>query len=239
LAQNEVRTEVVTKLAATRAKQELAALWVEMKPKKEEVDEDAFDEANFKLDLEEYLWDYAKLFAEMPKDKKNIFANTLTQLLKDNGKTIELDFWDWYETFDTLEEIQDLMWQYAWFLGNIDSKRQNAVPLYNMILEYFQDYREQWLVIDDTIMHTVYGMKIFAEQVDFERREIFGKPWRPSEKYAKYWEWLKDVLANLEVQLLQLDEEWSRLDEELLQIKAEIEVLKIVTKWLEAMSRVK
>ena len=235
LAKSKVKAEVVSTLATTRAKQELESLWVELEPKKQKVDDDAFDEANFKLDLEEYLGDDAKLFAEMPKDKKNIFANTLTQLLRDNGKTIELDFWDWPEKFNTLDEIQYLMQEYVWFLNNIDTKRQPAISLYENVLNNFQEYIEQWVIVDDSIMYTLYWMKIFAEEVDFYRDEILWKPGQPSEKYAKHSELMKKRIEKLEKSKAELEKSKAELEKS----KAELEVLKLVTKWLEAMSRVK
>jgi len=214
----------------------------------EKTDPNAFDESEFRLDLKEYLWDQAKLFAEMPSDKKNIFANTLTQILRDNGKMYSRHFpkSDTYRDRDTLESIQFLMRDYVIFLHNLDFKLFDAVPFYESLLSNFLEIRERWLKVDDGIMYTLYGMKSFAEQVDFYRNEVLSKPGVPSEKYVKELQRVIQEIARHDENIARHDENIARHDENIAQnreeinrLRAERETLLLVKQMIESMSSVK
>lgn len=180
------------------------------------------------------LWDEAKLFAEMPKDKKNIFANILTKLLRDNGKMYDRisKKKQTVTKVDTVEDIKYLMRDLVRFLHNLEFKEFDAVPSYDRLVDRFQRYIVWWLIVGEEIMYTIYGLKSFAEYVDFLRAEVFWKPGEPSEKYKKEYERKKLELARLE---------WiiKSNEEKIIEISARIETLKLVKQMLEAMSSVK
>jgi hypothetical protein len=81
----------------------------------------------------------------MPSDKKNIFANTLTQILRDNGKMYSryIPRRDTYIETDTLDDIKFLMRDYVIFLHNLDFKLFDAVPFYESLLSNFLEIRER------------------------------------------------------------------------------------------------
>ena len=202
----------------------------------EKHDENKFDEANFKLDLKSYLWNEANYYDKMLDDKKNIFTEILTTILRANWKKVELNFdWD-VETVETVEEIKFLMRSLVSYLYNLDFKDWNAVEDYENVLASFKEYEWNWLKIDDKIFGTLYWSKIFAEEVDFFRTEIDNKPWTASKKYAERAIWIEERLEKQKEEISILKASIESNKETLARLNMENEVLEIVLKWLKAMS---
>ncbi len=184
------------------------------------------------IDFVSYLWDWSKMYVKMQADKRQVFENVYNQILADNGETfIAIKNWKEKEV-NTSKWIKAFMRNLCTFLYNLDTKEIDMVEFHSSLIKQIERWKSIWLKVNDDIMYTLYGAKIFAEQVDKMREWFLSNPAEFSEEAKQ----IKVRIAKLEKEKAGLREEKAGLREEKAKLEAELEVLKVVYNGLKTMN---
>lgn len=112
-----------------------------------------------------YLWRWWKIYKKMQPNRKQEFEKIYNQIIKDNWKTITME----WEQISTTETIHSCMRNLCYFLYNLDAKRTNMVSFHKKLINQIEKWQSMWLIVNNDIKHTLYWFKILSEMVDKER----------------------------------------------------------------------
>lgn len=183
---------------------------------------------------------YQDVLKEMHSERKKVLEYVYLQILQDNGETTTFTINGKQKTMSTSQSMQAFMGNLCYLLYNLDKKETDALDLYENLISQIHRGQSYGLVVHDDVMHLLYGLRIYAEQVDKTRAGWFKRPGKYDEEIAE----IKKRIALLAEEGKRIAEEGKRIDEEIKRvgeetkkIRAQREVLRIVIQGLEAMKQ--